>query len=190
MKWLNALFGKADVPKSRLEPLFALSTAQITIEAAFNLRSNGRAGLVFRTVESQYFTAAAQEIDQLLQIATRESGTEATRERDRLGFEWIVLRDEQIEDLVAAAHLIGETLQAHGFGDWLLAAAFGFARPNGGGEIYLIYNYKRASFYPFAPTGDKSRDNALELRLGAVLQRELPVESDESRWYPLWGAPV
>ena len=86
-------------------------------------------------------------------------------------------------------HLISSELQARGFGEQLLAAIFRFD----GGEhpVYLIYGYKRATFWPFVPTGeDQKRDNAEELRLKNELEKELPIEHDLSRWFGLFDAPV
>lgn len=190
MKWLEALFGQARVPKSRLEQLFALTTASVTLQTTFGLTPTGRAGLAFRAVESSFFEAAEQELNQLLELTTRETGTRVTRQRDSFGYEWLLLEDDQLEDLVAAAHLVGQTLRDHGFGDRLLAALFGFQSAEGQ-RVYWIYNYKRASFYPFVPRGEgRQRDHALELRLAAVMRGELPIENDQSRWYALWGVPV
>jgi hypothetical protein len=191
MKWLEALFGQAKVPKSQLEKLFALATAGVTLEATLGLRPTGRAGLAFRAVESSYFETAERELEELLTAATKETGTEATRVKDEYGYVWLVLHDRDLEDLVAAAHQVGLTLQAHGFGDRLLAAVFGFSDPRAERTVYWIYSYKRASFYPFAPLpGQQRRDNAHELRLAAVMRGELPIDSQQERWYALWGAPV
>ena len=62
-----------------------------------------------------------------------------------------------------------------------------------GGEhpVFLIYGYKRGSFWPFIPTGtEPERDNAAELRLKNELERELPIEPDLTRWLGLFGAPL
>jgi hypothetical protein len=56
--------------------------------------------------------------------------------------------------------------------------------------LYLVYAYKRGAFYPFVPRGERGRDNAMELRLQAGLGRELPIEPELERWYPVWDAPV
>ena len=86
-------------------------------------------------------------------------------------------------------HLVGDELQARGFGTQLLAAIFrfdGYHHP-----VYLIYGYKRGAWWPFVPTGEaKERDNAKELELKAKLERELPFEADLSRWLALFDAPV
>ncbi len=67
------------------------------------------------------------------------------------------------------------------------------AEPSGSevsGPCFLVYLYKRGTFYPFAPRGGESRDNELELALRGVLAEELPIETDVTRWFPLWGLPI
>ncbi len=53
-----------------------------------------------------------------------------------------------------------------------------------------MYLYKRGTFYPFAPDGKEHRDSEFELHVRSVLGADLPVESDLSRWFPLWDLPV
>jgi hypothetical protein len=85
--------------------------------------------------------------------------------------------------------LVSQTLQEQGLGRQLLAAVFKFLE--GERAVYWIYNYKRGSFYPLVPgSAERSRDNAAELRLRSLMERELPVEPDLQRWYPLWEIPL
>jgi len=63
-----------------------------------------------------------------------------------------------------------------------------FRTPDGR-PVALVYLPKRGTFYPFAPNGPQSRDNALELQVRAVLGTDLPVEADVTRWFALWDAP-
>ena len=71
-----------------------------------------------------------------------------------------------------------------------VAHVFGFRDPRDQ-PIYWIYNYKRGSFYPFVPAGGEGRrDSERELRLKAQIGRELPVEPELERWFPLWGIPI
>ena len=56
--------------------------------------------------------------------------------------------------------------------------------------LYLVYLAKRGTFYPFAPTGEEQRDNELELRIRSCVSDDLPIESDLSRWFPLWDLPI
>ncbi len=59
-------------------------------------------------------------------------------------------------------------------------------------RLYWIYNYKRGTFYPFAPAAGRSeqRDNERELVARAQIGKELPVEPELERWFPLWGTPI
>ena len=56
--------------------------------------------------------------------------------------------------------------------------------------IYIVYLAKQGTFYPFAPSGGEQRDTELELRLRSVIDKDLPIESDLSRWFPIWDIPV
>ena len=57
---------------------------------------------------------------------------------------------------------------------------------------YLVYLFKRGTFYPFAPVdaSKERRDTELELRIRTMVGADLPVESDLSRWFPMWDMPV
>lgn len=189
MKLLDILLGRTRPARSKLDRLFALSTASITLQANLELEPSGRAGLCFRPLTSSRFDSAEQEMRQLLERSAAASDTQVAFSRDSYGFAWLVLEDPQIEDLVALIHVISLTLQEHRFGEQLLAAVFRFSAK--GRAVYWIYNYKRGAFYPFVPApGERERDNALEIRLSAVLEKELPIEKDTRRWYPLWEIPV
>ena len=111
------------------------------------------------------------------------------RERDEFGYEWLVVEDRELEDLVTAVHAAAQELAERGFGSQLLAALFRFEgeeRP-----VYLVYGYKRGTWWPFVPTGEgQGRDNARELELQAKLGSELPFEEDLSRWFALFDAPL
>nr|WP_199922036.1 hypothetical protein [Kitasatospora aureofaciens] len=37
--------------------------------------------------------------------------------------------------------------------------------------------------------GQEKRNNALEIEISNMLKNDLRIESDLSRWFPLWGAP-
>ena len=185
----NILFGKKKLAGARPEKLFALSSAQVTLEAELGLRSAGVAAVVFKPLSAGEFARAEQEIDELLGAVAQGSGATVRRRSDTFGFQWLVVRDPDFEDLVTTVHLVSSELEARGFGAQLLAAVFRFegrARP-----IHLVYGYKRGSFWPFVPTGEEQqRDNAEELRLKNELEGELPIEPDLERWLGLFDAPL
>ena len=56
-------------------------------------------------------------------------------------------------------------------------------------QFGLTYLYKQGTFYPFAPSGEQSRDTLLELSVRDLLDKELPMEPDLQRWLAVWKAP-
>ena len=124
-------------------------------------------------------------------MVAQTSGSEVRRRQDSLGYQWLIVRDRDFEDLVTGVHLVANELGAHGFGEQLLAAIFTFERRGEERPVYLIYGFKRGAFWPFVPTGkEQERDNAEELRLRNELQGELPFEPDLERWLGLFDAPL
>ena len=133
------------------------------------------------------------EIEELLQSVAHGAGSTLDRKTDTFGFEWIIVRDPDLEDQVTAVHAVASELEARGFGGQLLAAPFRFdGGPWGGNEpVYWIYGFKTGTWWPFIPTGEKQeRDNSRELELKAKLEHELPVETDLSKWLALYDAPI
>jgi hypothetical protein len=185
----DALFGRRGLKKAQRDALFALPAAAVTMEVEVGLRPDGVAAVIFKPLSAGEFVRAENELQELLDVAARESSSRIERTTDAYGYEWLVVRDQDFEDLVATVHLIGSELASRGFGEQLLAAAFKFA--GGRLPVLWIYGYKRGAFWPFVPTGEgQERDNAEELELKAKLERELPIEPDLSRWFGLFGAPL
>lgn len=189
MKFLDALLGRSRPVRSHIESMMSISTAALSFAVSNGLESKGRAGICFRSLSSSQFAGLQKELADLLDVSGRETGTETLIKEDSFGFHWVVLEDPDFEDLVTTIHMVSITLSEHGYRDQLLAAAFHFEDVSKAG-MYWIYNYKRGSFYPFAPTAARARDNALELRMQAVADGELPLETDQSKWYALWELPV
>ncbi|ACZ38521.1 PspA-associated protein PspAB [Sphaerobacter thermophilus] len=187
-RFLDALLGRARPLPAKNERLFAISTAMVTLELQLGLKAIDRAGITFKPVESNYFERMSVDLNALLEISTRDTGSRFETKTDQYNFRWIILQDPEFEDLVATIHIVSEELVANGFGEQLLASVFGFTTAEGQ-HVYWIYNYKRGRFYPFVPRGNRARDNALELRMGSAMERELPVEPELERWYPIWDIP-
>ena len=184
----DVLFGRKQLKAPAEERLFALTTAAITLATDLGLEFGGAGAIVYKPLSAGEFTQADADMRELLHAVAKGSGSEIEKRSDRYGFEWLIVRDPELEDVVTSIHTVGSELQARGFGPQLLAAAFRFD----GHEhpVYWIYGYKRGAFWPFVPTGqDQERDNAQELELKAKLEHELPVEADLSRWLGLFDAP-
>jgi hypothetical protein len=185
MGLLDAIFGRTKVQQPTLENLFALSTARLTLETELGLEPSGAAALLFKPFASSRFRESGKDMDEILRFAFRESGTRTERQTDEHGYEWIVLGDEDFDDLVTTIHVAVQTLLEEGFGEQILCAVFGFSD-----GVRLIYNVKRGRFYPFVSRGGADRDSARELQLQGRLEGELPWEPELERWYPLFDAPV
>jgi hypothetical protein len=187
----DILLGRKKLKGPAQDRLFALSTARVTLDAELGLQTAGAGGIVFKPLSAGEFVRAENDLQQVLDAVAGESGSRLERKSDDFGYEWIVVRDADLEDQVTTVHAVAQGLQEAGFGEQLLAAAFKFEPKFGDRKVvYWVYGYKQGAFWPFVPTGEKDRDNAEELELKAKLDNELPIEPDLSRWFGLFNAPL
>ncbi|HEU4568144.1 MAG TPA: hypothetical protein VFR99_08920, partial [Marmoricola sp.] len=89
---------------------------------------------------------------------------------------------------VTDLHAVNTSLEMQGFAAGLLCSMLAFVAPSGQ-RVGLVYLYKRGTFYPFAPKGNRDRDVLLERQVRDALANELKIEPDTDRWMPVWGAP-
>jgi hypothetical protein len=190
----DALFGRQKPIPVGPERLFAMSTAQLTLETDQHLTNGGTAALCFKGVASGPFAGIQRDLEQLLQLAGRDDALAVKPYEDNLGYRWLIFSGKDFQALVTTLHVASQTLAERGYGSQLLFAVFRFdddqRRP-----VYWIYNYKRGLFYPFVPRPDshsptRQRDNAEEMRLATAIGKELPVEQELERWYPVWDLPL
>ncbi|MGA8297687.1 MAG: hypothetical protein WB770_11650 [Acidimicrobiales bacterium] len=191
---LDALLGRSKPAQANLDKLFGLPGARITLEASEGLEPTGQAGVCFKPASGQAFAATEQEFTQLLNLGN-ETGAHMAESSDEYGYRWVVISAADFDSLVTRVHMTNSTLQENGYGPQLLCSVFGF-RPKQDGSstsppsTYLVYLYKRGTFYPFVPKGKEHRDNEAELRLKNELKEDLAIEPDLSRWFPIWSLPV
>jgi len=191
MGFLDALLGGRGkrVKGAAPDRLFAMTTAQVTLDTGLGLQHKGATAIVFQPLETADFEGILKETEELLSAEGQDTGTALENSADEYGYRWLIFRDQDFEDLVVALNTISTQLQESGYGDRLLAAVFPFERD--GRKIYFIYNFKRGAYYPFVPAkSDKARNTEEELRIKAQLARELPWEEDMARWFPLWDIPL
>jgi hypothetical protein len=190
MGFLDALLGKRKVKGPAPDRLFAITTAAVTLDTAQGIRTRGTAAIVFQPLATGDFRQIVQEMEEVVRGTGEETGTTLETKDDTYGYRWMVLRDDDVEDLAVGINAVSDALQVGGYGDRVLCAVFAFQdadhRP-----IYFIYNYKRGTWYPFVPAGgQQQRSNERELQVKAQIGAELPVEPELERWFPLWGAPI
>jgi hypothetical protein len=199
MGFLDALLGRTKPAQPDLDRLFGLPGARITLDAAEGLVPTHQAGVCFKPAVGQAFADTEKEMTDILGLGDPGADAGATAHledsADEFGYRWIVLGADDFDTLVTRVHLVNSTLQDHGYGPQLLCSVFGFT-PKPGADttaatrLFLVYLYKRGSFYPFVPLTGEKRDNEAELRLRTELAQDLTIEKDLDRWFPLWNLPL
>ena len=210
MGLFDTILGRTKPVQSNLDDLFALPSASITLQSAAGMSCSGHAGVCFKPPSGQGIVEMQDEVTKLLSM-DKGSGLEKTE--DSYGYQWLVVDDTDIEALVTQVHVVNSSLADAGWGPQLLCSVFGLAalptgssgtpeltdgstRPTVGpgtllqSTAYLVYLFKRGSFYPFVPKGKEQRDTEEELRLRSLVSDDLKVEPDLDRWFPLWDLPV
>jgi hypothetical protein len=185
----DTLLGRTKQVEPKLDNLFALPTAALTLQSELDLVTSGEGGLCFKAGSGEATITTDDELKELLNF---DENSKVTITTDDLGFKWLVIDDADISSLVTRIHGANTTMVEHGFGPRLLCAVFGFVpqTPPGEGSVRLVYLLKQGTFYPFAPTGKEQRDNELELRVRSFLEGDLAMEKDLARWMALWDVPV
>ena len=211
MGLFDTILGRTKPVQSNLDALFALPSASITLQSAAGMTCSGHAGVCFKPPTGQGFADMESEVVTLLDM---DGGSGLRRSEDSFGYTWLVVEDPDIESLVTRVHLVNSSLSDAGWGPQLLCSVFGLARlPAGGTDAtgtdpveegasvgtgalldsstaYLVYLFKRGTFYPFVPTGKEQRSTEEEFRLRSLVSDDLTVEADLDRWFPLWDLPV
>ncbi len=210
MGLFDTLLGRTKPVQSNLDALFGLPSASITLQSAAGMTCSGHAGVCFKPPSGQGFADMEAEVVKLLAM---DGGSPLTKSEDSFGYTWLVVADPDIESLVSQVHLVNSSLSDAGWGPQLLCTVFGLAKLAtdetaatgsdvvregavvGAGTVlpstaYLVYLFKRGTFYPFVPTGHEQRSTEEEFRLRSLVAEDLQVESDLDRWFPLWDLPV
>ncbi|MDI3270632.1 MAG: hypothetical protein QJR00_07980, partial [Bacillota bacterium] len=190
MSFWDMIFGAGAPPKGRLEPLFRVPGAALSLELATAWRFDGRCGLAVKKVEGSRFEEALEEAHHLLQLLGDEFGVRGETSDDGYGYRWFLLMAPRLDDAVPALHGLGEVWREKGYERQLLASVFSFSQKAASGLGYLIYNYRRARFYSFVPGAGEERNATEEFRWRSLLSSDLPWEEDVQRWYPLWDVPL
>lgn len=181
--------------ESNEEGIFSLTSAHITLETILELSSTNRCGICIKNVNGTHFSDTIKEVEEFLRISRSEFQTEHALANDQLGYLWIMIRGKSVEDILVALNGVADTIEERGFRDQMLAAVFEFKKNANYHNVfqglqYLVYNYKRATFYPFVPVNSQEkRLNDLELSIMSVISKEVPWETDMSVWYPMWDMP-
>jgi hypothetical protein len=189
--FLDTLLGRTKPVQPKLDDLFALPSAAVTLEAGAGFTPTGSGSVCFRPVEGRSFADVQKDVTDLLDMSGGQEGSLPVEvSKDNYGFTWVVASrmSSEIDALVTDLHAVNSALVDNGFGPQLLCTLVGF-RDREERRLALIYLFKRGTFYPFAPLSGEKRDNALELQVKGAIGPDLKWEQDLTRWFPVWGAP-
>lgn len=190
MGFLDALLGRRKIKAPAPDRLFALSTAYVGLQIAQGITTRGTAAIVFQPLATGDFQQIVRDMEEVVAGVGGESGTTLETRDDEYGYRWMILHDEDLEDLVVGINAVTDALAVGGYQDRVLCAVFAFADAQSQ-PLYFIYNYKRGTWYPFVPAdGKQQRSTERELQVKAQVGAELPFEPELERWFPLWGIPI
>jgi hypothetical protein len=186
--FLDTLLGRTKPVQPKLDALFALPTAAVTLQAAMGFTPTGTGSVCFRPAEGRAFNEIESDVRELLSMGSDAPQVDVTG--DSYGFTWLVCKhsSDDVESLVTDLHAVNTSLAEGGFGPQLLCTIVGFT-DSSARKLGIVYLYKRGTFYPFAPQTGERRDNALELEVRGNVGADLKIETELNRWFPVWGAP-
>lgn len=184
----QSLLGRSTPRPARLDALFAVPTAALTLESTLGLHATGTASLCLREASGPAFDRTRADILALLDADPRMPAVQVSH--DRFGFTWFTLARPEAAtgELCADLHVAHLLLEEQGFATGLLCSVVAFD-DGSGHPLGLVYLYKQGTFYPFSPTGPQTRDTLREVQVAQAVAGDLPVEDDRQRWLALWGAP-
>ncbi|CAL9548026.1 hypothetical protein SUDANB171_04360 [Streptomyces sp. enrichment culture] len=192
MGFLDIILGRSKPVKPDLDQLFAVPSAALTLEAGAGFTPTGLGSVCFASVEGGAFARIQDDVRGLLDADTPTGGVPVEFSQDGYGYTWLLAEHDPSDaaGLVNDLHAVNTLLQDGGFGPQLLCSLIGF-KDDRDRPLALVYLYKRGTFYPFAPLpgGGERRDTPLELQMRGLLENDLRLEKDLSRWFPVWGAP-
>ncbi|MFB7898030.1 PspA-associated protein PspAB [Streptomyces xiamenensis] len=192
MGFLDIILGRSKPVKPDLDQLFAVPSAALTLEAGAGFTPTGLGSVCFASVEGGAFARIQDDVRGLLDADTPAGGVPVKFSQDGYGYTWLLAEHDPSDaaGLVNDLHAVNTLLQDGGFGPQLLCSLIGF-KDDRDRPLALVYLYKRGTFYPFAPVpgGGERRDTPLELQMRGLLENDLRLEKDLSRWFPVWGAP-
>lgn len=188
----DSILGRRKVAAPASDRLFAITTAYVGLEAQHGITTRGAAAIVFQPLATGDFEQLVAGVEAVLRGTGEETQSTIETSTDSFDYRWMIIRDPDVDDLAVGVNAVSDELATGGYADRVLCAVFAFQDASAA-PLYLIYNYKRGSWYPFSPKASgaaQERDTERELRMRAILGPELPVEPEISRWFPLWGIPI
>src|SRR3954463_15549280 len=124
MGFLDVLRGRRKLAQPAADRLFAMSTAYVTMEMTLELKTAGKAAIVFQPLATADFEQIVRDMEEGVRSAGEETGTTIETRDDEFGYRWMVLADPDFEDLVVGLNAVSTEIEGGGYGDRILCAVF------------------------------------------------------------------
>ena len=167
-----------------------MTTAYVTMETGLDMKHTGSAGIVFQPLGTADFDQILTDAQELLTGMAEETESKIRSADDEFGYRWLILSDDDFDDIVVSLNTLSTELQGGGYGDRLLAAVFSFEQK--GKRIYLIYNYKRGRVLPVRarPRRQAARQRVRAAHQGPAGQGGHPLGGRDGALVPAVGDPA
>lgn len=195
--------------------IFSLTSASISIEEKMGLQFSGSAAFCVKGINGSLFQSTIKDCTDLLDVSKIEFKFNYRTFADPYDYLWFIItsndietKSETITNIAAGLSSIGDIIEENGFEDQILSAIFKYNFGNRTSffedsekkftsknkNLYLIYNYKTNNFYPYIPLIENNnnkhqRDTTSELQTLSILKNLIEVETDITRWYPIYDIP-
>ena len=107
MGLFDVISGKRKLKQPAPDRLFAMSTAYVTLQTELELTSRGVAGIVFQALETADFSEILKDTEEVVRATAADTGGQVEDRTDSFGYRWMILRDEDFEDLVVGVNAVG-----------------------------------------------------------------------------------
>ena len=98
----DTLFGRTKQVAPKLDNLFALPSAALTLQTELDLVTSGQAGLCFKAGSGE--TQLATDADIMTLLNFEAGNDEAHITTDELGFKWLLVKNPDLNELVTRIH--------------------------------------------------------------------------------------
>src|SRR4051812_3752694 len=116
MGLLDVVFGRRKMKAPAPDRLFAMATGQVTLTEQMGLKPRGEAAIVFQPLATADFQAIVRDMEEVVSGTSSDAGTQLQSRDDEYGFRWMVLRDDDFEDIVVGINAVSGALVAGGYG--------------------------------------------------------------------------
>ena len=163
----------------------------------YSIQVNHQTGVLLSPSEHSFFDHLGTNIDNIITDGISSSKTRFDIVKDNFGTVWILINDEDFEELISTTYTIVNAVSRVVNPDNVIGSVLKLDLQNSnlldvykqveGG--YLIFNSDLLGYYPFVPLKEE-RISSLELDLQDILKSSgLETISDMNNWYGISGIP-